>query len=108
MPCVTTLIEETVALVGTFSDTANVLAMHPAATPPAQVLTLPKYSTEKFAITFCGWLMVTVQVGLVPEHAPPQPVNVEPADGIAVSITWVPLGSFSEHVPVTFPFFSRS
>jgi hypothetical protein len=46
--------------------------------------------------------MVTMHCKLIPEHAPPQPVNTDPADGIAVSVTGVPLASFSVHVPVTF------
>jgi hypothetical protein len=49
--------------------------------------------------------MVTLQVALVPEpaHAPPHPVNVEPAAGVAVSVTEAPVESFSEQVPVTLP-----
>jgi hypothetical protein len=101
-PCVTTLVEATVALVGTLIITAKVLAMHPAATPPAQVLMLPKDTTEKVALTFCDWLVVTMHCALVPEQAPPQAVNTDPADGVAVSVTVAPLVSFSEHCPVTF------
>ena len=41
---------------------------------------------------------MTVQV-LVPAQPPPlQPVNVEPAAGVAVSVTAVPLGNAAEHV----------
>jgi hypothetical protein len=49
--------------------------------------------------------MVTLQVALVPElaHAPPHPVNDDPAAGVAVSVTEVPVESFSEQVPVTLP-----
>jgi len=59
---------------------------------------------EKVAVTLIAELMVTAHVRLVPEHAPPpQPENVEPPKGAAVSVTSVPLASLSEHVPVTFP-----
>jgi hypothetical protein len=41
---------------------------------------------------------VTVQVP-VPEHPPPlQPVNVEPAVGVAARVTTVPLANVAEHV----------
>jgi hypothetical protein len=46
--------------------------------------------------------MVTMHWVLVPEHAPPQLVNTDPADGVAVSVTGVPLASLSEHCPETF------
>lgn len=45
---------------------------------------------EKLALTFCAWLMATVQVALLPEHAPPQEPKVEPLLGVAVRVTWVP------------------
>jgi hypothetical protein len=47
--------------------------------------------------------MGTMHCALVPEHAPLQPVNVDPESALAVSVTWVALGSLSEHVPVTLP-----
>jgi hypothetical protein len=34
--------------------------------------------------------MVTVQVLLVPAHAPDQPANWDPASAVAVSVTTVP------------------
>jgi hypothetical protein len=44
------------------------------------------------AVTDWAWLMLTVQVGLVPEHTPPdQPENDHPELPVAVSVTWVPL-----------------
>jgi hypothetical protein len=41
------------------------------------------------AVTFRSWLMDTVQVLLVPLHAPDQRVNVEPLEGIAINVTFV-------------------
>jgi hypothetical protein len=50
------------------------------------------------AVTEVAALIVTVQVP-VPEQPPPlQPVNVEPAEGVAVSVTEVPLVNDAEHV----------
>ena len=46
----------------------------------------------KLAVTFCAEFIVTVQVTLVPEHAPPQPPNVEPPVGVSVNVTSVPPG----------------
>ena len=43
--------------------------------------------------------VVTVHVVVVPEHAPPQPPNVLPELGVAVSVTLVPKGNAAEHVP---------
>jgi hypothetical protein len=34
----------------------------------------------------------------VPEHAPPQPAKLEPAAGVAVSVTVAPLSNEAEHV----------
>jgi hypothetical protein len=42
---------------------------------------------ENVAVTLLFALIVTEQVGFVPLHAPPQPVNVAPAPGVAVSVT---------------------
>src|SRR5687768_1048166 len=49
---------------------------------------------EKAAVTSRSASRVTVQVGLVPwaAQAPPQPVKVAPAFGLAVSVTLVPGG----------------
>jgi hypothetical protein len=43
------------------------------------------------AVTDRSALIPTVQVVPVPEHAPLQPVNVEPLVATAVSVTLVPL-----------------
>ena len=50
------------------------------------------------AVTDVAALTVTAQVP-VPEQPPPlQPVKVEPAAGVAVSVTAVPLVNEAEHV----------
>ena len=52
----------------------------------------------KVAVTFCAAVIVTVQVP-VPLHPPPlQPVKVEPPEGVAVSVTLVPLVKLALHV----------
>jgi hypothetical protein len=43
-------------------------------------------------------LIDKVQVVRVPEHAPLQPENVEPAAGAAVNVTFAPWGKLAEHV----------
>lgn len=49
------------------------------------------------AVTFLACDMVTAHVP-VPEHAPDQPANVEPAAGVAVRVTTVPHVNDAEHV----------
>jgi hypothetical protein len=68
-------------------------------TPPVPVtvpLPVPAASTVtgndegmKLAVTDCAEFMVTEQA-LVPEQAPPQPLNEEPADAVGVRVTVVP------------------
>jgi hypothetical protein len=45
------------------------------------------------AVTVCAAFMVTEQVLAVPVQPPLQPVNVEPAAGVAVRVTAVPLAN---------------
>ncbi len=45
--------------------------------------------TVKVAVTDLAVVMLTVQVELVPEHAPLQPVKVEPALVFLVRVTLV-------------------
>ena len=52
----------------------------------------------KRAETEWAEVMVTAQVGLVPEHAPAQPAKVAPAAGLAVSVTTVPASKLAEQV----------
>lgn len=49
-----------------------------------------KVFTVKVAVTLTLELIVMVQVGEVPVHAPDQPVNVELTSGVAVNVTTVP------------------
>lgn len=49
------------------------------------------WTSVKVAVTLWLELSVTVQVGLVPLHAPPQLVKDSFAAGVAVSVTCVPL-----------------
>ena len=44
----------------------------------------------KVAVADFPLLILTVHVVAVPVHAPDQPLNVEPEDGVAVRITLVP------------------
>lgn len=52
----------------------------------------------KVAVTFFASFATTVQVVLVPEHAPLQPVKVEPASTVAVSVTEVSVSNVAEQV----------
>ncbi len=50
------------------------------------------------AVTDRAAVMVRVQVVAVPEHEPPQPPNVKPLAGVAVSVTEVPDEYVAEQV----------
>jgi hypothetical protein len=50
------------------------------------------------ALTVWAWLIVTVQVGALPEQAPVHPANAEPGDADAVSVTPVPDANVARHV----------
>jgi hypothetical protein len=56
-------------------------------------------------VGFSDEFVVRRHVVLAPSLAqsPPQPAKIEFPVGFAVSVTRVPLGSLSEHVPVTLP-----
>src|SRR5207244_3279543 len=65
---------------------------------PAGVTVREKRCGVKGAVTVVAAERVTVQVPL-PEQPPPvQPVKVEPAAGVAVNVTAVPLVKLAEHV----------
>jgi len=65
---------------------------------PAVLTKSGKVCRAKVAVTVCAALIVAVHVP-VPEQPPPlQPVNVEPAAGVAVNVTRVPLVNAAEHV----------
>jgi hypothetical protein len=52
----------------------------------------------KFACTDALFVIDTLQVGEVPEHAPPQLRKRRPAGGVAVSVTVVPCANLAEQV----------
>jgi hypothetical protein len=89
---VTTWYETFCTVVGEIKVTCCVL-LHGAGDPELQTLTLPKLPWSKFAVTFIDELMVTMHCVFVPAlaQAPPQPVNVDPVVGLAVSVTANPL-----------------
>ena len=65
---------------------------------PDCVTVSAKDDCTKLAVTAVAALIVTVQ-GPVPVQLPPlQPKNVEPAAGVAVRVTAVPLGKAAEQV----------
>src|SRR5438046_6701741 len=65
---------------------------------PAGVTVRVKVCSVKVAVTVVAPETVTTHVP-VPEHPPPlQPVKVEPAAGVAVSVTAVPLVKLAEQV----------
>jgi hypothetical protein len=94
VPCVTTWTEAFVTVATGVKVNCFVMLHGDWPIPPCgQTLALPKLLGAKLALTLSPAFMVTVQVALVPDeaHAPPQPTNEDPAAGIAVSVTWVPL-----------------
>ena len=50
------------------------------------------------AVTLLAWVIDTTQLP-VPEQAPDQPANVDPAEGDAVNVTDVPSAYVSEQSP---------
>jgi hypothetical protein len=67
-------------------------------------LTATPLSVLNVALALIGALIVNGQVDPLgvpaPEHAPPQPANVEtPPAAVAVSVTEVPSANVAEHVP---------
>jgi len=73
------------------------LVMVPVPVPDLLAVSV-KDCCAKVAVTEAAALIVTVQ-GPVPEQPPPlQPEKVEPAAGVAVKVTAVPLANGAEHV----------
>jgi len=62
----------------------------PLPVPPAE--TVKVTGTLKLAVTVRAPFIVTVHWLVCPLQAPPHPVNTEPASGVAVRVTDVPLG----------------
>jgi len=68
---------------------------------PAKVTVTGYVVRAKVAVTACACVMLTEHVP-VPEHAPLQPVNVDPAAGLSVSTT-VPLNDAEQVAPQLIP-----
>src|SRR5262249_28729917 len=68
-----------------------------APSPTPALTTVSALSDSKVAVTECGTVIVNVQVP-VPAQSPDQPVNVDPAAGLAVSVTDVPWAKECVHV----------
>ncbi len=54
---------------------------------PAFVIVTVCFTSVNVAVTVVAAASVTSHVVATPEHAPDQPVNVEPSSGVAVSVT---------------------
>ena len=63
--------------------------------PVPTFVTFKVFPGAKVAVTDLAALIVTVQTP-VPEHAPDQPTNLEPAAGLAVSVTLAPYAKTCE------------
>lgn len=78
---------------------AGALVTVPAPVPALlTVRVVGAWTAVKVAVTLWLELSVTVQVGLLPLHAPPQLVKLSLAAGVAVSVTWVPLEKLAVQV----------
>lgn len=53
----------------------------------------------KLAVTVVFALTVRLQVVAVPLQAPPQPLKVEPEEGVVVKVIVVPAGTVPRHAP---------
>jgi len=76
---------------------AGALVTVPAPVPDF-VIVSAKDGKVNVAVTVCAALIVTLQVPVPAQPPPLQPVNVEPAAGVAVSVTAAPLANAAEHV----------
>ena len=73
--------------------------------PAGLLVTVPEPVTVTVKVTGCAvnvadtdWLLLSVSVHEAPLHAPPNPVNPEPAPAVAVSVTDVPDAKLAVHV----------
>src|ERR1041384_2871673 len=89
--------------VGGQSMPGGLEVMRPAPLPAPETLSAKRRNVN-CAVTRTAWVRVVVQVP-VPVQAPPdQPVNVEPAAGVAVSVTdWPKLKSAAHVAPQLMP-----
>src|SRR5262245_6833507 len=76
---------------------AGALVMVPLPAPVLLTVSA-KPCSAKVAVTDCAALTVTVQVPVPVQPPPLQPVKLEPAAGVAVRVTAVPLANEAEHV----------
>ncbi len=60
-------------------------------TPCPEILANRDCTGTKFAVTVCGELRVTMHTSMPVQADALHPANAEPADGVAVSVTAVPL-----------------
>lgn len=74
------------------------IASVPKLTLAGERLTTGPLLVLNVAVSDLDELIVTAHAP-VPVHAPLQPVNVEPAVGVSVMVTTVPLAKFAVHVP---------
>src|SRR5436305_412077 len=101
----TAAVAVSVTTVPSASDAEQVV---PHSMPAGELVTVPDPEPPRVTesvCTVCANVAVTVwsapsvtTQGFVPEQAPLQPVNVEPAAGVAVSVTTVPSASAAEQV----------
>ena len=65
---------------------------------PAFVTVRVLAGESNVAPTARSWSIVSVQVGVVPEQSPVQPLNTSPAAALAVKVTTVPVSKVAEQV----------
>jgi hypothetical protein len=65
---------------------------------PATCTVSGAFPLKNLAVTLLDWLRTTVQVVDVPPQAPLQPLKVASSEGVAVSVTLVPIARFAAHV----------
>jgi hypothetical protein len=76
---------------------AGALVTVPVPVPAFVTVKVKLFVAANVAVTEVAAVTVTTQVP-VPEQGAPQPVNVEPVAGVAVSVTCVPLANGAAHV----------
>jgi hypothetical protein len=71
--------------------------------PVTVIESVPGAAAVNVAVTALVLVIETVHVGAVPKHAPPQPLNVAPAAGLAVRVTDVPDWKFALQATAPLP-----
>jgi len=77
---------------------AGLLVTVPVPVPDLDTVSVCGTDALNVAVTLCAVLMVTVQVAVPLQPLPLQPVNVEPAAGLAVSVTLLLAVKLALHV----------